>query len=242
MGMKTLLINNLSKRYQPNLPLAIDDISIYAEEGEIVGLVGKNGAGKSTLIKSFTGIHPFDSGEIHVCGHDMSISPIDVKKEIGYVPDVANLFEKMTGLEYINFIANIFKVPLEKRQKNIDFLNGMIKLNEKINNQISTYSHGMKQKIAIIAALVHEPNLFVLDEPLTGLDPQTVSVVKRLMVDVKSKNKTVIFSSHNLDVVEKICDRVYIINNGKVVKEIDLNELRTGNKSLEEYFIQNVMD
>ncbi len=237
---KTVEILSLYKKYGKATDYAIEDINITCYEGETVGLLGHNGAGKSTTIKCLTGFLPFEKGTIKICGHDIVTDPLEAKKELGYVPDNRAMFEKMTGFEYINFVADIHDTPSEVRAERIEEMQSVLKLGEKINNLISTYSHGMRQKICIMSALIHRPKLWLLDEPLTGLDPQTALALRQYMDYYKSQGNTVLYSSHNLDAVEKTCDRAYIINHGKMVSEFTIADFRRENptKSLEEAFIE----
>jgi ABC-2 type transport system ATP-binding protein len=237
---KIVEISGLSKRYGKSATLAIKDINIDCYAGEIVGLLGKNGAGKSTTIKCLTGYFPFEEGSIKICGYDIKEEPVKAKKNLGFVPDNRALFEKMTGIEYINFIADIHKTPVEDRIKRIDEMQKAFKLGDKINNLISSYSHGMKQKVCLMASLIHNPKLWLLDEPLTGLDPQTSKALHEYMHKYKENGSAVLYSSHNLNAVEKNCDRAYIINSGKIVANINIAEFIKNNpgKSLEEVFIE----
>ena len=237
---KIVEISGLSKRYGKSKTLAIEDINIDCYAGEIVGLLGKNGAGKSTTIKCLTGYFPFEQGTIKICGHDIKEEPVEAKRNLGFVPDNRALFEKMTGIEYINFVADLHKTPVEDRKIRIAEMQGAFKLGDKINNLISSYSHGMKQKICLMASLIHNPKLWLLDEPLTGLDPQTSRALHEYMHKYKENGSAVLYSSHNLTAVEKNCDRAYIINGGKIVANITISEFIKNNpgKSLEEVFIE----
>ncbi len=238
---KELVVNiqGLCKKYGKKLDYAISDINIRCYAGEIVGLLGKNGAGKSTTIKCLTGFFPFDEGTIEICGHDIKTDPIGAKKHLGYVPDNRAMFDKMTGIEYVNFIADIHGTPIEDREARIEEMQDMFKLGDKIYDMISSYSHGMRQKICIMSSLIHRPSLWLLDEPLTGLDPQTAKALRDYMQKYKEEGNSVLYSSHNLDAVEKTCDRAYIINKGKLVADIDIKEFLANNpdRSLEDAFI-----
>lgn len=233
-------IQGLCKKYGKSSTYAINDINISCFAGEIVGLVGKNGAGKSTTIKSLTGFFPFDKGTIKICGHDVKTEPVEAKQQLGYVPDNRAMFDKMTGMEYINFVADLHGTPLQERQSRIDEMQSMFKLGDKIYDMISSYSHGMRQKVCIMASLIHRPKLWLLDEPLTGLDPQTSKALREYMFRYKDQGNTVLYSSHNLDAIEKTCDRAYIINKGRLVKDIDIRQFVKENpdRSLEDAFIQ----
>lgn len=237
---KTVVVKDLSKRYGKNDSLAIKNINFECKQGEIVGLLGKNGAGKSTTIKCLTGFLPFEEGKISIAGNDIVANPIAAKMNFGYVPDNRNVFEKMTGLEYIYFMADAYKVEEKDRKERIEEFQKAFNLGDKIYNIISSYSHGMKQKVCIMGSLIHNPVLWILDEPLTGLDPQTTRALREYMVEYKRKGKTVLFSSHNLDAVEKICDRVIIISNGELVASTAIADFKKENAdiNLEEFFIQ----
>ena len=235
--MPLVLIRDLKKRYGGKSHYAIEDINIEGYEGEIIGILGHNGAGKSTTIKCITGMHPFEEGSISICGHDLACDPIRAKSSFGYVSDEFNLFEKMTGFEYINFLADIYGVKERDRYKRVDYFQSMFALGDSIYNEISSYSHGMKQKISIMAALIHEPRVFILDEPMVGLDPYTANQVKIFFREHSNKGNLVLFSSHNLDVVEKLCDRVYIIDQGSLIEEINMNQFRMEGKDLESHFL-----
>lgn len=233
-------INGLSKRYGKAKDFTITDINIKCHAGEIVGILGRNGAGKSTTIKCLTGYLPFEQGSIKICGYDIKKEPVEAKKNLGYVPDNRATFEKMTGIEYINFIADIHNTPVEERRIRLAELQNVFKLGDKINNVISSYSHGMKQKVCLMASLVHNPKLWLLDEPITGLDPQTAKALHDYMHKYKSEGNAVLYSSHNLAAVEKTCDRVYIINHGRVVVDINVAEFKEKNpgKTLESAFME----
>ena len=232
-----LKIENLTKIYGSSDVKAVDNLNIELKKGEVFGFLGSNGSGKSTTIKCLTGIIPFNEGTITICGHDISKEPLETKKCIGYVPDNHAVFERLTGREYVNHIANLYEVPIKERDERASKYLKLFKLEHAFDKQIKSYSHGMKQKITVIAALVHNPKLWVLDEPLTGLDPQSSYQLKMAMKKHASEGNTVFFSSHILDVVEKICDRVAIIKKGVLQGVYDLKEMRKKNESLEELFM-----
>lgn len=236
--MELLQVKNLFKKYNQKSDYTINDISLYGNSGEIVGIVGHNGAGKSTTIKSIVGIHPYEKGEISICGFNLQKDPIEAKANFGYVSDEFYLLEKMTGIEYVNFMADIYKVSVEDRKERIENFESMFKLGDAIYKEISSYSHGMKQKIAIMGALIHNPKVFILDEPMTGLDPKMANELKKFFVKHSKNGNLVLFSSHNLDVVEDLCDRAYVINQGKLIEEIDLVKFRKEGKNLEKYFLK----
>jgi len=234
-----LKITNVSKTYSKGSVKAVDNLNLEVKCGEIFGFIGPNGAGKSTTIKMITGVLPFESGTITVCGIDIKKHPLEAKSCIGYVPDTHSVYEKLTGKEYLNFMADMYNVSLSDRKSRGDEYLKLFNLTDAVNNQIRTYSHGMKQKIIVIGALLHNPKLWILDEPLTGLDPQSSFELKKLMqLHIKNGN-TVFFSSHVLEVVEKLVDSVGIINKGKLIFEGDLEKLKQldKNQSLEEVFL-----
>ena len=237
--MALLSVNNLTKMYKGQLTTAVSDVSFEVNEGEIVAFVGPNGAGKSTTIKCITGIHPFDGGSVVVCGHDIKTDPIGAKMNIGYVSDDHATYENLTGYDYLNFVCNVYRVPAGERKQKIQNLADMLEISSALSKQINTYSHGMKQKICIIAALVHSPKLWILDEPMTGLDPRSAHILKELMRSHCAEGNSVFFSSHVLEVVEKLCDRVVIINRGSIIKTLSEDDLKeiTQSSSLEEYFL-----
>lgn len=239
MVEKTMLveIKNLYKKYTDKGAYAIEDISICGAEGEIIGILGHNGAGKSTTIKCMTGIHPYQEGKIEICGYDIKGNSIKAKSNFGYVTDEFTLFEKMTGYEYVNFLADIYKVSADERAMRIEELQQVFALGEAIYQPITSYSHGMKQKISIVGALIHKPKVFILDEPMVGLDPYTSNQLKMFIKDYAKQNNLILFSSHNLDVVNKLCDRVYIIDQGRILQTLDMKEFKNTGKDFEEYFL-----
>lgn len=236
---KTMLveIEHLYKKYTDKGNYAIEDISLFGAEGEIIGILGHNGAGKSTTIKCMTGIHPYQQGNIRICGFDIKRSPIKAKSNFGYVTDEFALFDKMTGYEYINFLADIYGVSAQERKERLDELQNVFALGEAIKQLITSYSHGMKQKISIMGALIHKPKVFVLDEPMVGLDPYTSNQLKTFIKEYAKQGNLVLFSSHNLDVVSKLCDRVYIIDQGHILETLDMKEFNKTGKDFEEYFL-----
>jgi len=234
-----LKITNVSKTYSKGSVKAVDNLNLEVKGGEIFGFIGPNGAGKSTTIKMITGILPFESGTIEVCGIDIKKQPLEAKSCIGYVPDTHSVYEKLTGKEYLNFMADMYNVSLNDRKVRGDEYLQLFNLQDAVNNQIRTYSHGMKQKIIVIGALLHNPKLWILDEPLTGLDPQSSYELKKLMQSHIKDGNTVFFSSHVLEVVEKLVNSVGIINKGKLIFEGNLEKLKQidNNQSLEELFL-----
>lgn len=234
-----LEINHVSMAYANSQVKAVDDLSFSLKAGEIFGFLGANGAGKTTTIKMTTGILPVKSGSISICGHDISRDPIAAKRSFGFVPDSPIIFDKYTGREYIDFLGDIYGVGKDERARVAGDLLKRFSLEDAFDKRISGYSHGMKQKIAIIGALIHSPSLWVLDEPMMGLDPPSAFALKELMREHRDAGKTVFFSTHVLDVAEKICDRVAIINKGKLVLCGDMDEIKAakGDESLEEIFM-----
>ncbi len=237
-----LTIKNLSKRYGKSTVKSVDNLSLELKPGEVFGFLGPNGAGKSTTIKSIVGILPFEEGEIDICGVNLVKDPLKAKKMIGYVPDNHAVFERLTGREYVNHIANLYNVPVKQMNEVSEYYVKLFKLENAFDNPIKSYSHGMKQKITVIAALVHNPKLWILDEPLTGLDPQSAYQLKCAMRKHADNGNTVFFSSHILDVVENLCDRVCIIKKGQLQGIYDLKELKANNQSLEKLFMDIIKD
>lgn len=237
-----LKINNLRKKYPSSDKYSVDGLSLEVKAGEIFGFLGKNGAGKSTTIKCITGILPFEEGSINVCGYDVRKEPIKAKMNIGYVPDNHSVIEKLTGREYVNYVADVYRVGQEREQRLNNYLE-LFNLDFAIDRQIKSYSHGMKQKICIIAALIHQPKLWVLDEPMMGLDPQSMAEIVLHMQEHCSKGNIVFFSSHNLDLVKKLCHRVAIINDGKLVEIMELHNNKANQDKLDEtYYTATGMD
>lgn len=232
-----LEIKNLTKRYGESTVNAVENFSITLKPGEIFGFLGPNGAGKSTTIKSLVGIYPFQDGDILIDGVSIKTDPLKAKMKIGYVSDNHAVFERLTGCEYINHIANLYKVNMKEAKARTQKLLEIFKLEEAFHRPIKSYSHGMKQKISVIAALVHNPKLWVLDEPLTGLDPQSSYQLKKVMKQHAMEGNTVFFSSHILDVVENLCDRCCIIKKGKLEGVYDLAQLKAQGRSLEQIFV-----
>ncbi|MFA5449072.1 MAG: ABC transporter ATP-binding protein [Clostridia bacterium] len=236
-----LEITNLYKKYLNSERFAVEDLSLSLRGGEIFGFLGKNGAGKSTTIKCLTGIYPFNSGSIVICGHDIAKDPIKAKLNMGYVPDDHSVYEKMTGREYVNYIADLYRVSKRERDERFDKFVKQFRLTKAVDSQIKSYSHGMKQKICIIGALIHNPKLWVLDEPMMGLDPQSMVEILKRMREHCADGNTIFFSSHNLDLVAKICDRAAIINDGKLHSVIDL-QVRGNKETLEHTFLSITAD
>ena len=228
-------IKNVVKKYGKKV--ALKDISFNVEDGEIFAFIGHNGAGKTTLIKSIVGIHDIDEGDILINGKSIKTKPVECKKEIAYVPDNPELYENMTAIEYINFICDMYEIDQETRTENITRYAKMFEIEDKLNDTIDSYSHGMKQKVALIAALAHNPKVLIMDEPFVGLDPKAVFDFKEVMNEMLKEGKIVFFSTHILDVAEKLCSRVAIIKKGELVKVGTMKEVK-GDKSLENVFME----
>ncbi len=235
-----LEISHVSMAYANGAIKAVDDLSFELRPGEIFGFLGANGAGKTTTIKMVTGILPVKSGSIKVCGHDITSDSVEAKRSFGFVPDSPIIFDKYTGREYIDFLGDIYGVSAEDRRTRSAAMLKRFSLEDAFDKRISGYSHGMKQKIAIIGALIHDPSLWILDEPMMGLDPPSAFALKELMREHRDAGKTVFFSTHILDVAEKICDRVAIISKGKLILCGNIEEIKAaqGDESLEEIFMQ----
>lgn len=229
-------IKNLTKSYVKGKK-AVDDISFDVLDGEIFAFIGHNGAGKTTTIKSIVGILDFDCGNILINGKSIKDDAINAKKEIAYVPDNPDLYENMKGIEYINFICDMYEISKEERSKNIQKYSKMFEIDDKLDDEISSFSHGMKQKIALIAALSHNPSVLIMDEPFVGLDPKAVFDMKEIMKKMCKEKKTIFFSTHILEVAEKLCDRVAIIKDGKIVKIGKMKDIM-GDESLEQVFLE----
>ncbi len=232
----------VSKSYNNGQVRAVDDLTLTINPGEIFGFLGPNGAGKTTAIKMLVGLLIHDSGSIKVNGIDTRTDPLAVKKITGYVPDQPEVYEKLTGLEYLNFIADVFRVPPVVRSRNIPRLLETFELTGVAGDLIQSYSHGMRQKILLTAALMHDPEVLILDEPMVGLDPRSAHLLKEIMREHCNRGKTLFFSTHVLEVAEKLCDRIGIINRGKLIACGTMQELRRmadiGNQSLETIFLE----
>lgn len=233
-------INNVSKSYNGTTK-AVDSLNLTIPNGIVFGFLGPNGAGKSTTIKMITGILNADRGDIAINGINIKDKPIEAKKQFGYVPDSPDMFLRLKGLEYLNFMADIYDVPKELRKERIESLSRRFELTDALGDRIQSYSHGMRQKIVLMGALIHDPSVWVLDEPLTGLDPKASFTLKEMMREHASNGKTVFFSTHVLEVAEKICDKVAIINKGNILFCGTLEEMREHfktNESLENMFLE----
>ena len=230
-----LRIEHLTKQYGDKK--AVDDLCIHIQRGEIYGFIGHNGAGKTTTIKSCCGILKFDAGEIYVDGISVRENPIACKKKIAYIPDNPYLYEFMSGIKYLNFIADIFGIKQKDRQYRIHKYAEIFELTSDLAQPVSSYSHGMKQKLAIIAALIHEPQLVIMDEPFVGLDPKSSHILKELMRDICNRGGAIFFSTHVLEVAEKLCDKIAIIKGGRLIKSGTMDEVK-GDDSLESVFLE----
>lgn len=230
-----LTIEGLTKRY--GAKTAVDHLSLHIKPGEIYGFIGHNGAGKTTTIKSCCGILKFDEGEILVKGMSMKKQPLACKKIMAYIPDNPDLYEFMRGIGYLNFIADIYGVGQEERRERIQRYGQMFEISDDLGELISAYSHGMKQKLALMSALIHEPQLLIMDEPFVGLDPKATHQVKTLMRDICSQGGAIFFSTHVLEVAEKLCDEIAIIKQGKLIKSGPTDEV-IGDESLETVFLE----
>ena len=230
-----LKISNLTKTYGEKK--AVDDLSLHILPGEIYGFIGHNGAGKTTTLKSIVGILQFDEGEVLIDNISVKADPIACKKEIAYIPDNPDLYEFMTGIEFLNFVADIFGVSAEDRKARIASLADTFELTDDLAQPITAYSHGMKQKLAIISAWIHEPKLIIMDEPFVGLDPKAAHILKEMMREVCDKGGAIFFSTHVLEVAEKLCDKVAIIKNGKLIRSGTMEEVK-GDTSLESVFLE----
>ncbi len=235
-------LDHVSKKYGNFL--AVDDVSFEIEDGEICGFLGANGAGKSSTIKMITGVNQITSGDIFVDGLSVIKNPLETKKSIGFVSDNVDVMLGFKGIEYLNFIANIFKMDLEVAKRRIVELATKFEIFDKLNDPISSYSHGMRQKIAVCAVLLHEPKNWVLDEPMTGLDPKSAHVLKQMMIEHAKKGNTVLFSTHVLEVAENLCTKLAIINKGKIIYVGTYEELKDklGDASLESIFLEMTND
>ena len=235
-----LSIQNVSKSYQKGEIKAVDELTLEVPAGQIFGFLGPNGAGKTTTIKMVVGLLRPDKGTITVDGIDVAKEPIEAKRRIGYVPDYPELYEKLTGVEYLNFIGDVFQVPTDTRRRRLAELLEMFELRDAVRDLIQTFSHGMRQKLAVIAAVLPDPALLILDEPMTGLDPKSSALFKDLMRRRCDEGKAVFFSTHILDVAERVCDHIGIIKHGRLVAEGSMDELRklaVGETTLEEIFL-----
>lgn len=230
-----LKIEHLTKIYGDKK--AVDDLSLHINKGEIYGFIGHNGAGKTTTIKSCCGILKFEEGEIYVDGISVKENPLACKKKIAYLPDNPDIYEYMTGIQFLNFIADVFQIPQKERQERIHNYAQMFGIIGDLAQPVSAYSHGMKQKLAIISALIHDPKLIIMDEPFVGLDPKSAHTLKEQMRDICNRGGAIFFSTHVLEVAEKLCDKVAIIKDGKLIRSGSMEEVK-GDESLESVFLE----
>ncbi len=236
-----LKVDQLSKSYSNGKVKAVDQVSFAVKPGEIYGFLGPNGAGKTTTIKLIVGLLKQDGGLIHVTGFNTLTHPLQAKANIGFVPDNPQIYDKLKGMEYLNFMGDVYRVSKKDRQERIEKYLNLFSLSDAVNDVIHSYSHGMKQKIALTGALIHDPDLFILDEPMVGLDPKSAFHLKEIMGDMCQRGKSVFFSTHVLEVAEKICDRIGIIHKGRIIAEGTMADLRTKagrEESLEKIFLE----
>lgn len=236
-----LTIEHVTKHYKGSHK-GITDLSLYIAPGDIYGFIGHNGAGKTTTLKCIVGIQGFDRGTIYINGIDLNKEPLKCKQQIAYIPDNPDLYEYLTGIQYLNFIADIFQVRAKERKEQIQKYGEAFEIIESLGDLISTYSHGMKQKLAIISALVHQPRLMVLDEPFVGLDPKATIILKDIMRKICKEGGAIFFSTHVLDVAERLCNKVAIIKDGSLVTSGNMEELIKQGKSLETIFMEVIKE
>ena len=229
-----LRIENVSKSYGEKK--AVDNVSLHIKKGEIYGFIGHNGAGKTTTLKACCGLLGFEKGEIYIDGVSIKENPLACKQKIAYVPDNPDLYAFMTGVQYLNFVGDVYKVETSVRQEKIRRYADLFEITESLSMPIGAYSHGMKQKLALIAALMHEPKLMIMDEPFVGLDPKAAHTVKQIMRELCDQGSAIFFSTHVLEVAEKLCDKVAIIKDGKLIASGTMEEV-TGDTSLEDVFL-----
>ena len=234
-----LRINHYTKQYGNEGAKAVDDLTLHIKPGEVYGFLGHNGAGKTTTIKACCGILDFTEGEILINGMSIKEKPLECKKIMAYIPDNPDLYEFLSGIQYLNFVGDIYGVPVEQRQKRIAELSDAMEITPALGNKVGSYSHGMKQKLAIVGAFMHDPKLLIMDEPFVGLDPKAAYVLKGLMRKFCDNGGAIFFSTHVLEVAEKLCDKIAIIRGGKLLASGDIETVR-GNESLEEVFLELV--
>ena len=236
-----LKIENLTKHYKGS-DKGVTDISMHVEKGDIFAFIGHNGAGKTTTLKCITGIHDFEQGKIFVDGLDVRKAPLEAKKRFAYIPDNPDLYEYLTGIQYLNFVADVFQVSAAEREERIYKYADAFEITASLGDLISSYSHGMKQKLAIISAMVHKPKLLILDEPFVGLDPKAAVVLKGMMKELCEEGGAIFFSTHVLEVAEKLCNKVAIIKDGKLIAVGAMDEVVKDGESLESIFMEVLED
>ncbi len=236
---QVLKVDNLCKRYSRRGEYAVENVDFDCMSGEIVGLLGHNGAGKSTTLKCLFGMLPFERGNIFICGKDVKKDPIAAKRNLGFVTDNHAVFLRLTGYEYLSFMADVYRVPFKERKARVEELEEVFRLGDALGRLISTYSHGMRQKICMMGSLLHRPRLWVLDEPMTGLDPRTMKAVKDYMKNYVKGGAGILFSSHALDTVARLCDRVVLLKKGKCIDELKGDVLSQQSFDFEEYFLSH---
>lgn len=234
-----LVIDHLEKHYKGTTK-GISDISLHIEKGYIYAFIGHNGAGKTTLLKAITGIHPYDKGTVLIDGLDLSKNPEEVKRRIAYVPDNPDIYEFMTGIQYLNFIADVFGVSAADRKERISDYAERFEIMSSLGDLISSYSHGMRQKLVLISALIHSPKLLIMDEPFVGLDPKAAFLLKEFMRELTADGGAIFFSTHVLDVAEKLCNKVAIIKEGRLITSGLMSEVVSDQSSLESIFMDTV--
>ncbi len=228
-------IKNLTKTYGDKK--AVDNLTLHIAPGEICGFIGHNGAGKTTTLKSVAGILQFDEGEITIGGRSVKTEPLECKRQIAYIPDNPDIYEFMTGIQYLNFIADIFGINEMKRKERIEKYAQLFELTDDLTAAVASYSHGMKQKLAVISAWIHNPKLIILDEPFVGLDPKAAHLLKEMMKEACSEGSAIFFSTHVLEVAEKLCDKVAVIKGGRLIRSGSMEEVK-GDDSLEAVFLE----
>lgn len=234
--MSVLEIKNYTKIYGEGKKAA-DDVTLNVESGDIFGFIGHNGAGKSTTIRAVVGVLDFEEGEILIDGHSVKDEPMACKRITAYIPDNPDLYENLTGIQYLNFVADVYEIDAKTREEKIKMYGDRLEITSALGDLISSYSHGMKQKVAILSALIHEPKLLVLDEPFVGLDPKASFTLKEIMHEMCERGTAIFFSTHVLDVAQKLCNKIAIIKNGKIIASGNMDEL-IGDNSLEEVFLE----
>ena len=234
-----LIIDHLDKHYK-GTDKGVTDISIHVEPGDIYAFIGHNGAGKTTLLKAITGIHPFDKGHVTIDGIDLKEDPEEVKRRIAYIPDNPDIYEFLTGIQYLQLIGDVFHVPAADRETCIADYAERFEITGSLGDLISSYSHGMKQKLVLISALMHKPKLLIMDEPFVGLDPKAAFILKELMKEVTASGNAIFFSTHVLEVAEKLCNKVAIIKDGKLISSGRMEEVVKEDTSLEDLFMKTV--